>query len=244
VCRNGVGDETQLLSGDFGLPLWLGFQTATEPSGYLAVVLCYGTDGPNEPKPLGGLTHVTVKSDGSSVSGGSRSDSNGGIQANAEAAAQPTYTVTPGGTSGGQALTFEIPFALCSGVCYSAPGDGVATTGLILGTISQRPAPGGVSAAWTVDELCLMVNGIPVTGCHTDVFLPGATTTGNSPVNVGTGGDTPGPCVVGVCIPSIDYVGTSGQQLATLYLPQVGAVPVYGVRTCLFQGDAATPCPA
>ena len=242
-CDNGnTPTEIQLLSGDFGLPIWLGVQSYAL-NGEPGVYVCYATGSPDQSKTVGGYAEVTTRS-GNRVIVGNASDSNSGIQANVHVRSQPTYSVSPGGASGGQGVTFEIPVSVCSGVCYPTPGGGLATTGLIVGAISQRPAPGGVSAAYSVTQLCLKVNGIEVTDCGTTVLLPGATTTGNLPVNVGTGGATPGPCVVNVCIPSIDYVGTSGRQLATIYLPELGAIPVYGVRACAYQRDAQTPCPA
>jgi len=244
TCSNGAGNETQLVSGNFGLPLWLGIQYVYGTTPRVNLITCYGTAAPDEAKLVGGYNYTRVSANGVTTS--NVSDSNSGVQPNLSlaVAALPTYSVSPGGASGGQAITFEIPFSVCSGACYTAPGGGLATTGLILGTLTQKSAPGGVSAAYEVSKLCLMVNGIPVTSCSTGVSLPGATTTGNLPANVGTGGATPGPCVVGVCIPSIDYVGTSGRQLATIYLPELGAIPVYGVRACAYQRDAQTPCPA
>jgi len=237
-CDNGIGDEYQLLSGDFGLPIWLGVQPHDSNG---TAWICYGTGAPGSPKTIGGMLRVRPTTE-PGVYVRNYQDDSASVRADFTANASVRPTVTPGGASGGQEITFEIPFAVCSGVCYA--NDKVATTGLILGTLSQRSAPGGTSLAYSVSELCLMVNGIRVTNCDTDVALPGLTTTGNSPVNVGTGGATPGPCVVGVCIPSIDYVGTSGRQLATIYLPGNTSIPVYGVRVCAYQRTGTTPCPA
>jgi len=239
-CDNGIGTvEVQLLSGDFGLPVWLGVQVGTGTSLYV----CYATGAPDSTKTTGGMLRVWPGYGDDGVYVRNYSDDTAAVKANFTTYVNPVYAVTPGGTSGGQSITFSIPFAVCSGVCYT-PSGGLQTTGLIVGALSQRSAPGGVSAAYTVSSLCLYVNGIPVTNCGTTVTLPGATTTGNLPANVGTGGATPGPCVVGVCIPSIDYVGTSGRQLATIYLPGNTSIPVYGVRACAYQRTATTPCPA
>lgn len=243
ACNDGWGNEIQLLSGDFGLPIWLGVQYLDDGTG--ASYICYGTGAPGSPKTLGGMLRVGPTT-GTGVHVRNWSDDNSALQAELSAWAQPTYTVDPGGyTAGGQEITFEIPFGICSGTaCYDNPPGDVATTGFILGRIGKHYEPGGISAAYYVDQLCLIVNGIEVTNCGESVDLPGATITNNDPVNVGTGDDTPGPCLVGVCIPSIDYVGTSGQKLATIYAPGLNPIPVYGVRVCLFQANSSTQCPA
>lgn len=245
-CMDGYPAVTvQLLTGNFGLPVWLGFESYSLDGSPGVAAVCYGTGAPGDGKAAGGMADARLEpsSNGVGVGYSNRSDSNAAIQANTSATSQPTYTLTPGGTSGGQALTFSIPVNVCVGPCQpgTQPADG--PTGVLLGSISRESASGD-SAAYRVDNLCVKVDGATVLGNCNSNFLgsAGVTTTGINPVN--TSPATPGPCVLGECAPNFNYVGTTGLQIATVYIPAFGTVPVYGVRTCLYQKDAATTCPA
>ena len=234
--------SVQLLSGQFGLPLWLALESGASSGRPGAVGLCYSTGAPGQAKTLGGFTRVTVPGQsGGLIVVGNEADSNSAAGATVLLLSRPTWTVTPGGTSGGQAATVTIPFAICSGPCYTEPGGGLATTGLVVGQLSQVPAgPGGLSATYQVDQLCLTVNGIQLIRCSDGLKNTGVTTTGASPMNAGTG---LGPCLAGICIPGqVNYVGTSGNQLATVSLLGV-PITVSGVRACAYQKDPATQCP-
>jgi hypothetical protein len=237
--------HVQLVSGDFGLPLWLGVESGADTGSPGLVNLCYGTGAPDDSKTLGGTLGVEVKprSGGVDVHAHNAPDDNSALSNSVTVFSWPTYSVSPGGTGGGQALTFTIPVAVCSGPCLptTQPADG--QSGVIVGTISQAPA-GGTSAAYRVDNLCVQVDGATVLGrCDGQILDDaGVTTTGTAPVSAVPG--TPGPCVVGACAPSFDSIGTTGRQLATLYVPGLGTVPVYGVHTCLYQENASTPCPS
>lgn len=239
--------SVQLVSGDFGLPLWLGVESGVLDGQPGHVGLCYGTGAPGDSKTAGGFAQVTVIpwSNGVSVGFANSSDANAANQNNVSGYAWPTYSLSPGDTSGGQALTFWVPFAVCSGPCQpgTQPADG--PTGVIVGTIQQTPPPpGGTSAAYKVTGLCLKVDGNTVAGSCDSGLLgdTGVTTTGTDPVNAQPA--TPGPCVLSMCAPNYDYIGTTGNQLATVYVPVLGPVPVYGVHTCLYTRDANTQCPA
>lgn len=237
--------SVQLLDGDFGLPLWLGFESGVLDGRPGNVGLCYGTGAPGDAKAAGGYAAVLVTpgSNGANVAVANNSDPNAANRTSLNAWATPTYSLSPGGTGGGQALTVTIPIVVCSGPCLpvNQPADG--TTGLIVGSISRTPtSSGGTSASYAVNGLCIKVDGATVLGnCTSGLGDAGATTTGTSPTN--TSPATPGPCVVGFCAPSYNYIGTTGNQIATVYIPVLGPVPVYGVHTCVYQKDAATPCP-
>jgi hypothetical protein len=156
---------------------------------------------------------------------------------------QPSCSVTGGGTSGAT-VTVSIPFVVCSGVgsgCVGNPGAAPYTTGAVVGTLAETaPPPGGSGAAFTLSSLCVEVDGIPLTNCLTGLALGGATTSGRLPLNVGTSG-TAGPCVPGLCVP-VTYVGLSGAQLATLYLPGTGAaIPLFGEPVCAYSNTAPPP---
>lgn len=240
--------HVQLVSGDVGgidVPLWLGVESGALSGTPGHVRLCYATGAPGDNKTFGGSSYVTlpVAQGNNYTAAGTESDGNAAAGATASASTAPTYTVAPGGTSGGQVLTFTIPASVCVGPCVpgTQPLDG--TSGVIVGTLTRTPS-GGTSAAYRVDNLCVKVDGATVLGNCQGTFLndTGATTTGTTPVSVVPG--TPGPCVVGVCAPSFDSIGTSGRQLGTLYVPGLGAIPVYGVHTCLYQKNAGTTCPS
>ncbi|HZI39759.1 MAG TPA: hypothetical protein VFF24_15745 [Acidimicrobiia bacterium] len=247
VCTdNWPSVSVQLVSGTLGLPLWLGVESGVLDGQPGHVGLCYGTGAPGDSKTAGGHASVSVlpSTSGSTVDVHNWSDSNAAIGANVAVVSQPTYTVSPGGAGGGQALTFTIPVAICAGPCHpgTQPLDG--TNGVIVGTISPTSPPsGGTSASYRVTNLCVKVDGATVLGNCDAVVIgdTGVTTTGTDPVN--TSPATPGPCVVGLCAPNYNYIGTTGNQLATVYVHGLGPVPVYGVHTCLYQKDASTPCP-
>jgi hypothetical protein len=237
--------SVQLVSGDFGLPLWLGFESGAFDGRPDHAGVCYGTGAPGDGKTAGGFAefYALQQPNGVSVNLRNTSDPNAANQVNASANASPTYSVSPGGTGGGQALTFTIPVTVCSGPCQptNQPLDG--TNGVVVGRIVQTPS-GGTSAAYRVDNLCVQVDGTTVLGRCDGVVLAdtGVTTTGTDPTN--TWPATPGPCVVGFCAPNYDYIGTTGNQIATIYVHGLGPIPVYGVHTCLYQKDASIQCPS
>ncbi len=247
VCTDGwPGLSRQLVSGDFGLPLWLGVESGVLNGQPGHVGLCYGTAAPGDDKAVGGHSSVSVlpSTTGATAGAHNNSDPTAAIQANWSAYAYPTYSVTPGGTGGGQALTFTVPVFVCVGPCQpgTQPLDG--TNGVLVGTISPTPTDtSGISAAYRVSSLCIQVDGNTMVGdCSAGIGDTGVTTTGTSPVNAMPA--APGPCVLSACAPSYDYVGTTGSQIATVYIPVVGPVPVYGVHTCLYQRNASTSCPS
>lgn len=242
---SGYCPGTPLYDENFGIPLRVVVESSTSSYPWYGVSLCYGTNDPPETKVTGNYTYVHAhpQATGYDLYTGNASDSNGGLEANAHTQATPRYTVTPGSTSGGQTITVEIPVLICSGPCQpgTQPADG--TSGVIVGTISQTPtSTGGSSASYGVTGLCIKVDGTTVAGNCTSRFGDaGVTTTGTSPANTSR---TTGPCIAGWCgWPSYNYIGTTGNQIATVYVPGLGAVPVYGVHTCLYQKDTATPCP-
>jgi hypothetical protein len=240
TCYDGNNSEVHLVSGTFGLPLWV----SAETYGTSGMSLCYGTAAPGSPMLAGGsVGFITYPSPIPVVSGGIDSDESAAMQAEAVATLQPQYRVRTG--SGGQEVTFAIPFSLCTeGVCYP-PGhpSEVGTTGVIVGTITQTPtSPGGTSAAYSVTSLCVRVDGTDVLGsCGSRIDDTGVTTTSANPVNINP--TTPGPCVLSLCAPNYEYIGTTGNQLATVWVPVLGPVPVYGVHTCLYTKDTYTSCP-
>jgi hypothetical protein len=229
---------------NFGLPLWLGIESGAQQGPPGLVRLCYGTGAPGDSKTAGGVVGVIVQpwSNGVSIDGGSGSDSNAAIQANVSAYAWPTYSLSPGGANGGQSFSFWIPVGVCSGPCQPSIQPADQPSGLIVGTIQQTPPPpGGTSAAYTLTSLCLKVDGATVAGnCNQETSV-GAVTTGTSPVTSAPA--TPGPCVLTACAPNFTYVGTTSNQLATVYVPLLGPVPVFGVHTCLYRNDTNTACP-
>ena len=246
-CADGwPGITMQVVSGDFGLPLWLGFENYALNGQPGVTAVCYGTGAPGDSKAAGGLTSVAVVpwSNGVSIGANNYSDGNAAVQANVSAYAWPTYYYSTGGTGGGQSLTFTMPVGICPGPCHPSIQLTDGQTGILVGTVSQvPPGSGGTSAAYRVDNLCVKVDGVTVLGNCDGPFLDntGITTTGTNPTNAPP--STPGPCVVSVCAPSYNSIGTTGNQIATLYVPGLGSVPVYGVHTCLYQKDASTPCP-
>lgn len=148
--------SVQLVSGDFGVPLWLGFESGVFDGQPGHVGLCYGTAAPGDAKAAGGHTAVTVlpTSNGANVNAYNASDANAANQNNVSATALPTYSLSPGGTGGGQALTVAIPFTFCSGPCQPStqPLDG--QSGVIVGTVSPpRPAP-AAPAPPTASRVC------------------------------------------------------------------------------------------
>lgn len=228
-----------------GTYVWLAIENGTLDGTPGHVALCYATGAPGNPKTIGGAADVNVvpRSDGADVQFGNHSDTNSANQVNFSAYTTPTYSLSPGGTGGGQSLTFTIPVVVCSGPCQptAQPADG--TSGVIVGTISQTPtSSGGSSAAYGLTGLCIQVDGATVVGnCTTRFGDAGATTTGTSPVN--SNPTTPGPCLLSLCAPNYEYIGTTGNQLGTVYIPGLGPIPVSGVHTCVYQKDSATPCP-
>ncbi|HEX7169139.1 MAG TPA: hypothetical protein VF230_19330 [Acidimicrobiales bacterium] len=236
-------------TNNLGLPLWLSIESGATSGAPGHVALCYATASPDDAKLIGGTAWVDV--DPSStypVEYGHASDTNGAATANAAGDLGATYTFNPGGSNGGQELTVYIPFHLCTGnVCYppgTVHGNEVGTTGVVVGTIEQTPAgTNGTSAAYRVTGVCITIDGVSVGGlCGADFDHAGITTTGTNPVT----GDpaTPGPCVVTVCAPSYNYVGTTGNQIGTIHVPIFGPIPVYGVHTCLYRDNASVECPA
>ena len=243
---NTTNPHYQFLDGDdFGIPLLLGVEWGVITGNPGSVAVCYGTGRADDPKVLGGIFGVNVvpTGNGADVKVINYSDSNAGIRPDNYNEAKPRFTLSPGGTGGGQVLTFEIPVKVCSGVCYPTGDPGLSTTGVIVGTISSTPAgPGGTSASYALNGLCVKVDGVTVVGnCTTGFGNAGVTTTGTNPVN--TSPTTPGPCVLSTCAPNYNYIGTTGNQIAWLYVPGLAPIPVYGVHTCLYQKDASTPCP-
>jgi hypothetical protein len=231
----------QLVSGDFGLPLWLGFESYAlngEPGN---VLLCYGTGAPGDDKTAGGYTAVRVvpTSNGADAKAENTSDQNSANKTPVKANTTPTYTVKPG-LLGGQQLTVTIPFTVCSGPCQpgTQPADG--QTGVVIGTLTRDQS---TFAVYQVDALCLQVDGTTLAGnCSSGPGKVGVDTTGTSPTNISPG--TPGPCVLTACAPNYNYIGTTGNQIAWVYVPGLPAFPVYGVHTCLYTKDASTTCPS
>ncbi|MEA3077567.1 MAG: hypothetical protein QOF60_2475 [Actinomycetota bacterium] len=230
---------------NFGLPLWLGIESGAQQGPPGLVRLCYGTGAPGDSKTAGGAVGVVVQpwSNGVSVEAGTGSDTNAANQTNAGAYAWPTYSLSPGGANGGQALSLWIPFAVCSGPCQPSVQPADQPSGVIVGTIQQAPPPaGGTSAAYSVTSLCLKVDGATVAGnCSEQISVGGVTTTGTNPVTSAPA--TPGPCVLTACAPNFTYLGTTRGQLATVYVPLLGPIPVFGVHTCLYRNDTNTVCP-
>ncbi len=241
-CSDGYPSPitVQLVSGDFGLPLWLGFESYAlngEPGN---VLLCYGTGAPGDAKTAGGHTAVRVvpTSSGADAKVENKSDPNSANQTPVQAAATPTYTVKPG-LLGGQQLTVTIPVTFCSGPCQPTTQPADAQTGVVIGTLTRDQS---TVAVYRVEALCLMVDGATVAGnCSSGPGDVGVDQTNASWTNISPG--TPGPCVLGVCAPSFNYIGTTGNQIGWVYLPGQPAIPVYGVHTCLYTKDSATQCP-
>jgi hypothetical protein len=230
-------------------PYTLAFEVGTggsyqgDPNALLQphVGLCYSTspDGTTTPETTGGIIYFSGSQPGSNpytFQAGSSSDPNAAITANAFVFTQPSYTVNAGGTNGGQVLTLNLPVAVCPGPCDS-PGTAPYTTGAIVGTLQQESAS-GISAAYQLSSLCLYVDGtqVPTPECNNATFLGGVTTTGSSPVDT-----TPlGGCGALVCGPG--YIGLSGAQLATVYIPGTPiAVPVYGEGKCIYRAQSGPP---
>lgn len=246
VCTNDwPGVSVQLVEGDFGLPLWLAVESGVMDGEPGHVGLCHGTGAPADNKTAGGHTYVKVvpTSDGATVRANSWSDPNAANQVNVSSQATPTYSLSTGGTSGGQALTFKVPVVVCSGPCQpgTQPADG--TNGLIVGTVRQTPAPSsGTSAAYGITGLCVKVDGTTVLGsCDSGVGDAGLTMEDNCCMHLEPG--TPGPCLLSVCGPSYNFIQTNDGHVMTLYVPGLTPIPVYGVHTCLYTKDANTACP-
>jgi hypothetical protein len=243
-CSDNMGNPGRIEIPILTSPVTLGIEIGP-PNGQGVIPqhvhICYSTTptGSSGSELTGGNITVNPLNVGSNGVGVEciPDDNAQGVTVDCSGSTYPTYTVNPGGTNGGQVITVSIPFSICVGQCAN---DELNTTGLIVGTITQAPA-GGATAAYRLSAVCVMVDGIPLTDCTNDVFgYTGATATGTSPTNI----SSQGPCVLEQCLPlfGTSYVGTTGNQLATIWLFGI-PIPVYGQHTCIYQADAGTPCP-
>jgi hypothetical protein len=237
--------DVPLWQGGFGVPLWLGIETGAFNGypGHVAICASETPPGSTSPETFGGGSFVNVDApyNGPYVfTAGTQSDSGAAVQANTYTDANPTLTAQSGGTSGGQQLTVSIPVAVCAGVCYPAPipGAGLSTTGAIVGTIQQVPAPsGGQSAAYQLTGLCLVVDGIQ--DCLAGPAI--GATTGTLPALVV---DSGGPCLNGLCLPftGSSTIGVTPAQVATVYLPDMAPIPVDTGGVCYQSTTQSPPC--
>jgi hypothetical protein len=244
-CNDGAGDEVKevpLLTSPVTLAVEIGaFGSAVDHVG-----ICYSTtaEGSSGPEAAGGDVAYYIgptDSDPLPIAVGNSSDPGSAVQATAGSFDSPAYTVSPGGGSGGQVVTVFIPVSVCASQCVAPT---LGTTGVMVGTLSKpHVVVGGTNQDYELTGLCVLVDGAPLNDCSSSLIIGGLTTTGTSPLNVEKGG----PCVGAACLPIFgdSYVGTTGNQLATIYLPVLGtAIPVNGVHTCVYHTPSTNPCPA
>jgi hypothetical protein len=162
---------------------------------------------------------------------------------NTPVAVNCALVTTPSVSTSGSDLTVTLPFSICAGVgtcpTLSNPGTAPYATGAIVGTVSQTPPPpGGLGGVYKLSSLCVEVDGVvlPGTNCGSAINIGGVTTSGSAPVNT-----TPlGGCGALVCGPG--YIGTSGSQLATVFLPgATSGIPLYGTGVCLYRAQSGPP---
>jgi hypothetical protein len=237
------GTHQYLVAGDFGLPLWLGIDqtyagdNSTTGPGYIRV--CYGTGSPDNPKVLGGVVGVGRFDDywGNHTLAFTEADTNATVSAPTSYAGADPRLRQWIDADGVHFLGLEIGAGYCVGCStYTPPTYGAAGIEIIL---EQAPAgPGGVRGAYTIYTACAHINGVWVVPCTYQHDQPtGVTTTGASPLVVGG----PGPCIEGNCLPMAGYVGTTGQQLGTLWVAGT-PIAVNGLRSCVYWASP-TPCP-
>jgi hypothetical protein len=244
------GTRMWLLNGNGGAPVWLGYDHSNVGGGTYVigdrpesvelgrVNVCYGTGGPGEAKLIGGTIGTYEYYDYGYNRFGVYNDSD-------NATVAPDFSVGAG--EGGWAwvdpaaglgyVGYRIYLGACVEPCGSYAPPTYNSTYLEVELVQAPPGPGGVSAAYSLYDYCLHVDGVAVAQCGYENDRPtGATTTGTSPLNVGG----PGPCVSGICLPVAGYVGTTGNQLATLWVDGT-PIPIYGVHQCIYWASP-TPC--
>jgi hypothetical protein len=235
--------EFPIITNPFVLAFEVG-SNGNAASGHFA--LCYSTTPQNStaPEVAGGWLSLDAPGymPAGSVGAGCAPDSGTPVYVGCSMFSQPSVSAT------GSSVMFTLPFSICAGVgtcpTVSNPGAAPYSTGAIVGALQQQACntPGCTSEAYTLSQLCVMVDGIPLTNCSTSVSVGGVVTTGRAPLDYSTAPPN-SPCTLGICVP-VNYVGLSGSQLATIVLPDnLGAIPLVGVPACLYWNNAG-PAPA
>ena len=225
-------------------PFTLGLQTSNGGNpGFTTVELCYGTGPAGTTGMLAAgsviLGNYDRGTDGVDGGVGCFGDPTASVSpdcyARYAAMTTPTYSVTwtavPGYAPGQFTITVAVPFTVCAGTCIGDTGD-VRQTGVIFGTLSQRPTPYGAAAVnYELTNLAVWMNGQRIFG-GSNVPLPGviiehiAWQFHNSVSVSDTGGST---CVGGTLCPQPHgWMGLDGgppDPTITLVLP-TGDVPV------------------
>ncbi|HEX7165922.1 MAG TPA: hypothetical protein VF230_02970 [Acidimicrobiales bacterium] len=235
-----VHDDVPIAGGPHALvpntPFTLGIEVNTTDHGGVRVALCYSTNGYNDPSPalLGGNLAVDV----ATVNGYSNPTGNEvNLACLPDTNTQGLYcnlgldaAYVAGGTGGGQALTFRVPYAVCFGANCLA-NSAVGPTGVVVGTLTA--GPGGVN----LSSLTVYVAGVPVTVGSTG----GGTSSGA--ITASPAGGIP-VCVTGfgcTTVPLGAYV--AGNGAAIVYVDVAGQhIPLNSPSGCIVGVNATPPC--
>ncbi len=245
ACSDGVGnDDVPILTNPITLGLEIGSPALAAEghggwTGGTYFTLCYATSPTTNTGPEtaggtvgGGLSAASTPYVACIPDSDAYSTSTGGVA--------PSCAISTSGTSG-TTILFSIPFGVCAGSCNTNPFPN--NTGAIIGALQQQgcSTAGCTSVVYTLQNLCIEFDGVPLPGTTcTAVNVGGVQTTGSSPVNYSTAPPN-SPCTLGICVP-VDYVGLSGTQLASIFVPGTStSIPVFGVHDCLYYNTPSPP---
>ena len=158
-------------------------------------------------------------------------DSGAGVSPSCGLAAAPTYQVN------GDTVSFQIFFAACAGACPLYQSEGVAQTGVVLGTLVPCSSGGTLGACYALSQVEVLINGVPVV--DQDVPVGGVGANPFSQLYENLYGSPDGPCVSGECLPVDGYIETSGVPLVVIDLPTGGVVGVGAPKDCVYNNGTS-----